>query len=126
MARYILDASAILALWFGEPIDQESRHCFSDAAMSAVNYAEALSVVVRDGYPEADFQNALNQSDIEIVPFDEPTARLAGNLISVTGRYGLSLGDRACLALAIQTRTIAVTADRIWRELDFVDVQVIR
>ena len=40
---------------------------------------------------------------------------------------GLSLGDRACLALALKLNLPALTTDRIWENLNLsVQVQVIR
>jgi PIN domain nuclease of toxin-antitoxin system len=49
--------------------------------------------------------------------FDEETAILAGQLRAATAHRGLSLGDRACLALAIRENATAVTADRKWADL---------
>jgi ribonuclease VapC len=54
-------------------------------------------------------------------------SELAAQLWSQTKAFGLSLGDRACLALAIDQKAIALTADRVWANLQIgVDIQVIR
>lgn len=55
---------------------------------------------------------------LDVVPFDAETALLAGRLRAVTRHLGLSLGDRACLALAIRENATALTADRNWTDLD--------
>jgi ribonuclease VapC len=64
---------------------------------------------------------------IEVVPFDADDARAAGELSLVTRDAGLSLGDRACLALARRLDVPAVTADRAWLNVDAgVDVVCVR
>ena len=63
----------------------------------------------------------------ESVPFDEVQARLAGELVAQTRPYGLSLGDRACLALAIQRKATVYTTDAAWKKLNLpIEVEVIR
>jgi len=59
--------------------------------------------------------------------FDDVQARIAGGLVKFTRPYGLSLGDRACLALAIQRKAAVYTTDAAWKNLDLgIEVQVIR
>jgi PIN domain nuclease of toxin-antitoxin system len=53
----------------------------------------------------------------EIVPFDEEQARIAGDLVSRTHSLGLSLGDRACLALGIALKAPVYTAETAWKKL---------
>lgn len=64
------------------------------------------------------------ETGIEIRPFDAEDARLAGELVGLTRKAGLSLADRACLALAGRLGVPAVTADRTWLSLD-IGVEVI-
>ena len=69
----------------------------------------------------------LESLHLEVIPFETEQAYIAGMLRAETRSVGLSLGDRACLALARQLRVPALTADRRWAELDVgIDVQVIR
>ncbi len=86
--------------------------------ISTVNMAEVQSVLVRDGMkPEDAWEDAsLIVSLIEA--FTPEMARLAGSLITQTRPFGLSLGDRACLALAITLDAPVYTADRTWKRLD--------
>ncbi|RWI12716.1 VapC toxin family PIN domain ribonuclease [Mesorhizobium sp.] len=53
-----------------------------------------------------------------VAVFDEMVGIAAGQLRELTRHRGLSLGVRACLALAIRENAIAVTADRDWGDLD--------
>jgi PIN domain nuclease of toxin-antitoxin system len=63
----------------------------------------------------------------EISFFDDLQARLAGELVTQTRPYGLSLGDRACLALAIQRKATVYTTDAAWKKLNLgIEVEVIR
>jgi ribonuclease VapC len=62
-----------------------------------------------------------------VLPFNVEHARIAGNLISATRSLGLSLGDRACLALAIELKAPVYTADRSWTHLKLgIRIHVIR
>jgi len=59
--------------------------------------------------------------------FDEEQAFLAGLFYAHIQPFGLSLGDRVCLALAQVTAATAVTADRAWEGLDIeVGIRLIR
>lgn len=74
--------------------------------------------MIADGLTEQQVDAVLAELELELVPFDEIQARAAALLRSATKRLGLSLGDRACLALAIVLKKPAVTADRAWSKLD--------
>jgi ribonuclease VapC len=64
---------------------------------------------------------------LEIVPFDMDLAVASGRLRPVTVHAGLSLGDRACLALGLTLGRRALTADAAWLGVvPDVDVEVIR
>lgn len=63
----------------------------------------------------------------EICFFDDQQARVAAELIAQTRPYGLSLGDRACLALAIQRKAAVYTTDAAWKNIDpGIEVNLIR
>ena len=54
-------------------------------------------------------------------------ARLAGDLVTKTRPLGLSLGDRACLALGLALKAAVYTADRSWNKVKIgVRIHVIR
>lgn len=97
------------------------------AVMSAVNLAEVIARLVDLGLEPASAAMAVSGLGIEIVPFDAAMVIRAGLLRAETRRRGLSLGDRACLALAGAMDLPALTADRAWAELDLgVEVVLIR
>ncbi len=79
------------------------------------------------GSGEDEARAALGVFGLQIRPFDETLAVAAGLMRAATRRHGLSLGDRACLALALRERSRVLTADRAWSKLDLgVEVTVIR
>ncbi len=122
-----LDASALLAFLFREQgTDQVATH-LSASCLSAVNLAEVIGRFVRDGHDPDEVLARLSASEIELVPFTSEQAAIAAKLIPKTSRFGLSLGDRACLALALFRSIPALTADRDWKKLKLgVSIAVIR
>jgi PIN domain nuclease of toxin-antitoxin system len=123
----VLDSSAILAVVFNEPGSDAVLPLLEGGLLSAVNLAEVHTRLLLRGV-NADFawQRALALG-CEICFFDDQQARLAADLISQTRPYGLSLGDRACLALAIQRKATVYTTNAAWRNLGLgIDVEVIR
>lgn len=98
-----------------------------NAAGSTVNLAEVhTKLVSRGGDPEEAWEDALSAIR-EPVPFTEEHARIAGGLVAVTRALGLSLGDRACLALAMCLRAPVYTTDRAWKHLKLgIRIHVIR
>jgi ribonuclease VapC len=115
----VLDSSVLTALLFKESgIEILTRDFLSDAVMSSVNMAEVQSnLVVRGASPNFAWQEATRYI-AAIEPFTASQAKLAGGLIAQTRSKGLSLGDRACLALAIILHAPVYTADQAWRGLD--------
>jgi ribonuclease VapC len=128
MPQYVLDASALLALFQREPgYEVVAQAIESGSAISTINLAEVASRLNDLGVPEIFIKNAIHVLRLTIVDFSVDSAYKAGLLRSVTKRAGLSLGDRACLALAQQLSLPAITADRIWEGVvPDVVVQVIR
>jgi ribonuclease VapC len=95
--------------------------------MSAVNIAEFVAKLVERSFGPTEVDRALQRLPIEIVAFDRVQARAAGLLRERTMHLGLSLGDRACLALALAEGLPVLTADRAWARLDVgVRVELIR
>jgi len=128
MNRVVLDASALLALLNGEPgADKLTPQLLSAAASSTVNLAEVHSKLVDRGLSLENAWEATLSPIREAVAFTAEHARLAGNLIAQTRPLGLSLGDRACLALGIAWKAPVYTADQSWKKLKLaVRVHVIR
>ena len=124
MNRIVLDASAILAIVIAEP-GHERLHTelLSRAVASAVNVAEVHTKLLALGWRSHEAWDDATGFISEIVPFDEEHAKLTGDLALHTRALGLSLGDRACLALGIFLGAPVYTAERLWRKLKL-DVQI--
>jgi ribonuclease VapC len=128
MNRVVLDASALLAILNQEPgAEKLTPGLLSGAATSTVNLAEVQGKLVERGLNPDDAWEATLSPVREAVAFASEHARLAGNLVAQTRALGLSLGDRACLALGLALRAPVYTADKTWRKLKVnVRVHVIR
>ena len=114
--KYLLGASAILALLQKEQGSEMVTQCIPFSAISSVNLAEVASVLNKLGMPESEIHELFNAMDIEVLAFEEITAIATGGMRSITQKKGLSLGDRACLATAKQHKRIVLTADKVWQE----------
>lgn len=128
MNRIVLDASALLAVINREPgCERLTPELLSDATSSTVNLAEVQGTLVRKGADANEaWRKALSLIG-EATPFTEDHAKVAGSLVTHTRALGLSLGDRACLALGLALRLPVYTADRLWKNVHVgVKIHVIR
>ena len=114
----VVDASTVLAAVKAEPFGAFDPGRVFEASISAVNLCEVLTKLADDGLNEAQSQAAVAALDLRIHPFGAREAAVAAQLRGSTRQAGLSLGDRACLALAKTLDCAAVTADRAWASLD--------
>ena len=123
----VADASAIIAFLVSEPFRGFNEERLGNAVISAVNLSEVLARLPEIGVPEADTVAAVSRLNLRVIAFDEAQAHAAARLRALTRRAGLSLGDRACLALGASLGYPVVTADRAWAGLDLgVEVLLIR
>ena len=127
MADCVLDASAVLALVKGEPGADVVRVRIARSVVSTVNVTEVGTKLVDWGMSSAGLRHVMLNLGFEIRPFDAGQAVAAAALRAATRSHGLSLGDRACLALAQSAGLPVLTADRAWRGVGLdVDIEVIR
>jgi len=128
MSQYILDASALLALLNGEKGGEQVEEAIAlGAAISTVNVAEVVSKLSDDGMPEIAIAQTLGLLGLEVVDFNRFLAYQTGMLRPLTKHRGLSLGDRACLALARVRNLPVLTTDRVWKDLSLdIIVRLIR
>ncbi len=132
MSSCVLDASAVLAYLRDEPGALLVEAALANgAAMSSVNWAEVLSKVAEVDNPQRLVQTMKDQGvlgqQLQIHEFSAEDALAIAVLRPITKSIGLSLGDRACLALAQRLGLPAMTADRIWQQVQIgVVVQLIR
>lgn len=123
----VLDASAVLAFLRDEAGGDVALERLPGGLICAVNLTEVAQKLVDDGLSDFDVRAALGDLAVTIMAFDEGLALKAGLLRRSTRAKGLSLGDRACLALALREGLPALTADHLWAELDLgVEVVLIR
>lgn len=129
MNKVVLDTSAVLAYLFQEtgadkvlPILEEGL-----GVISAVNYAELVGKLVDQEMPTEIIRETLFDLALDVVEYDEVQAFETGVLRTVSKAFGLSLGDRACLALAIVMKLPVLTADRVWLNVTMpIEVRSIR
>jgi ribonuclease VapC len=127
MAKVVLDASALLAYIHGEPGAKRVAAALDEAVISTVNLAEAVTKLVLTTGSRDRTRRLIGEAEVDVVDFDESLALETGALAARTRGLGLSLGDRACLALAQREGAIALTADNAWRKVDLgIDIQLIR
>ncbi len=123
----VLDASALLALLNDEPgAKVVSKYIESGVLISSVNYAEVAGKLCDYGMPEGEVREVLEDLDLLVEPFSEAQALTSGALRKETRQARLSLGDRACLALARHAKAAAVTADHHWEGLTDIPLELIR
>ena len=126
--KVVLDASAVLALLLREPGGEKlTAELLVDAVVSTVNLAEVQTKLVKEGYdPDEAWEDA-----VSLVPtvesYGAEQAKAAGTLVRTTQPFGLSLGDRSCLALAIALQAEVYTTEKLWKNLKLgIPIHVIR
>ena len=124
---YLLDSSAALAVVFWEPGAESVVAVLGDASICSVNIAEVISKQYDRDVPSRDVALNVDALGLTVIPFDDRMARRAGELRPLTRNFGLSLGDRACLATAEILGLTVLTADRVWAELDIgIAIELVR
>ncbi len=98
-----------------------------EALISTVNLAEVATYLARNSVPRETIQEVLTSFPIQVVPFEESLAIETGYLYPSSKNLGLSLGDRACLALALSRKLPVLTADLVWSQLNLdISIRVLR
>ena len=124
-ARYLLDASALLALVQEEPAGKDVEPMLDRAAIHAVNLVEVISKLIQNGL--ADAVPLLTNLGIEVISeLDARQAEACARLHAGSRKFGLSLGDCVCLTIAGIKKLVAVTKEQIWGEaVKGQDIQVL-
>lgn len=118
MPEVVLDASALIALLWREPGEQHVAEVVGSSVMSTVNLSEVLQRFAADGVPVRQPITQLTGLGIRAEPFTVEDAGGAAALREPTRQAGLSLADRACLALARRLDLPVHTADQAWATVD--------
>jgi ribonuclease VapC len=117
MTPVVLDASAVLALVRDEPgADKVGPHV-GRAAISAVNLQEVVKELLLSGLGASTIRELLDELRLDVRAHDVEAAYAAAGLHAPTREFGRGLGDRSCLALAMQLGVPALTADREWKKV---------
>lgn len=114
----ILDASALLALLGDEPGAERVAPLLDGAVISTVNWSEVLARYGDLDLETADREEQIESLGVSLAAFTGRHAEIAAGLVPLTRKAGLSLADRACLALALDVGGRPVTADRAWARID--------
>ena len=125
----MLDSSAILAVILEELGADLVAENLSAALISTVNVAETYTIATHRGLSADLVRGFLNYQGIEIVPLSPYDAEVAGRMITLTAKSGLSLGDRCCLALGLSRKAQVLTSDRAWLKFAAplgIDIRAIR
>jgi ribonuclease VapC len=127
MINQVLDASALLALINKEEGCEHVAQLLSSSLMSSVNVSECVAILSSIGLQDNDIKGIIGSLVPVVIDFDRAQSFEAGMLREKTKAKGLSLGDRACLALGRLKKLPVVTADKIWAEIECgVEVILIR
>lgn len=123
----VLDASALLAILQGEPVGAPLQEVLPQAALSAVNWSEVVQKALDRDIEVDNLRHEIEALGVRIVPFSADHAERAAHLRAATRHLGLSLGDRSCLAVAMDLKLPAVTTDKDWKALRIgVEIRVVR
>lgn len=127
MSECVLDSSTLLAVLLGESGTDDILDDVAGAFISTVNLAEVYSKSRDIGLTMEELTWAVSQLRVRSVVLDDPQALIIGTLRERTRHRGLSLGDRACLALSYVKKLPALTADSDWLDCDLeIEVRLIR
>ena len=123
----LLDASALLAYLHQEQGGSQIRQLLPIAFMSTVNWCEVVQKLCARSIDDKAVAKKLTLLGQRFIPFNLEHADKAGELWQMTAPFGLSLGDRACLATGLVENMPVMTADKIWQKIPLpLDVQLIR
>ena len=127
MDEVVFDASAVLALVYDEPGADMVKRTIDRGVISCVNLSEVIAKLTDEGWEPTLVRSTMDRLDLRVVAFDEDQAYVSGLLRTITRPFGLSLGDRACLALAQSAALPTITGERRWVDIPInVEIQLIR
>jgi ribonuclease VapC len=124
---FVLDSSAVMAVMFDEPGQERVLATLPGALLSTVNLAEIITKLTIRGVNAQTAENAVRRLGVEVADFTAAHARIVGHLRPLTKSAGLSLGDRACIALGMAQQAEILTTDRAWATVQIpVTISLIR
>lgn len=118
MNKVIFDASALLALIKNEAGAKILEGLLGNVMMSSINVSEVLCILLDSDMNVQEVKGAVEPFIDFIIPFDFEHSISCAALKKATRHLGLSLGDRACIALGMSTGYPVYTADKAWGKLE--------
>ena len=110
-SKVVLDASALLCLLNDEPGADRVLDVLNRCVIGATNLGEVVSKLRERGLSLDEVREALGGLHLDVRPLSAAQAMTIGDLRPTTKSLGLSLGDRACLALALDLQAEMFTTD---------------
>ena len=110
-SKVVLDASALLCVLNDEPGADRVVDVLTRSIIGTANLAEVVSKLRDRGLPLDEVREALGGLHLDVRSLTPAQALIVGDLRPATKALGLSLGDRACLALAIDLQAEMLTTD---------------
>lgn len=128
MSGCVLDTSAILAYVYDEHGAATVEEWIEKgAAASTLTAQETISKLAQNGMPRTEAEEVISSLGLVFHALDLKLAIEAGMMFPFTKAYGLSHGDRACLALTKVLAIPVLTADKAWSKVaEALDVEVIQ
>ncbi|MBZ5626475.1 MAG: type II toxin-antitoxin system VapC family toxin [Acidobacteriia bacterium] len=115
---HILDTSALIALVHHEPGWETVQRVLGNSAVCAIHLTEAITKLIRKGGEPRLVERYLRALPMPVLPWNEELAWESRDLAPLAWTHGISLADRACLAMARHLDAIAMTGDAGWANLD--------
>ena len=117
-ALHVLDASALIALVHREPGWEVVQAVLGHSVVCAIHLTEAMGKLIRKGGEPRRVERYLRALPMPIRPWDAALAWESLDMAPLAWTHGISLGDRACLALARHLDAVAMTSDTAWANLN--------
>lgn len=124
MTGVVLDSSAVLAMLRDEPGGDTVAEHLENAVISGVNLHEVAKEMFREGAVASDVRATLDTLALDVRAHDTEAAYRAAELYEPTRRYGSGLGDRSCMALALELALPILTTDRAWKKVEIAGLEV--
>lgn len=124
-SKIVFDSSVLIALFAKEKGFEIIKQHLKNAIISSVNIAEVYKYCIDiQKLTEDECKDIVNISGVKIIEFDQEQALITARIYPKTKEYGLSLGDRACISLAIEKECSVLTCDKIWEKVNL-DIEFI-
>lgn len=125
MNKVVLDSSALIALIKNETGADVVEPLLGKIVMSTLNVAEVAGILLDLGMSHEECKNNIEPYIDVLVPLDVQQSFDIASLKKKAKHKGLSLGDRACIALGIKMVLPIYTADKVWADLDLEGPEII-